>query len=68
MDAARAMGRERESGSVEVGKHADLILVAGDPSTRIGDLRQVVKVITAGRIYDSAALADSVGFNRAQRR
>ena len=64
LGAARAMGRDADSGSVEVGKRADLVLVRGDPSSRIRDLRRVVKVVTAGRLYDSAALADSVGFTR----
>lgn len=64
LGAARAMRRDGDSGSVEVGKRADLVLVRGEPLTRISDLRRVVKVVSAGRLYDSRALARSVGFDR----
>src|SRR5207302_6851288 len=37
---ARLVGQDGKTGSVTVGKTADLVLVEGDPSTRIGDLRQ----------------------------
>jgi imidazolonepropionase-like amidohydrolase len=59
---ARAMGLERELGTVEAGKRADLILVRGNPLKDIRALRQVTRVITAGRVYDPAALWRSVGF------
>ena len=64
LGAARAMGRDKDLGSVEVGKRADLILVRGDPLAHIGDLRHVEKVVSAGRLYDSRALARTVGFAR----
>jgi imidazolonepropionase-like amidohydrolase len=64
LGAARAMKLDRESGSVEVGKRADLVLVAGDPLTNISDLRRVVKVVRNGDLYDSQALGRSVGFSR----
>ena len=60
--SARAMGLERELGTVEAGKRADLILVRGNPLKDIRALRQVTRVITAGRVYDPAALWHSVGF------
>ncbi|MBS0361027.1 MAG: amidohydrolase family protein, partial [Proteobacteria bacterium] len=60
----KAMGLERESGSIEVGKRADLVLVAGDPLADISDLRRVTKVVRAGELYDSAALGRQVGFRR----
>jgi imidazolonepropionase-like amidohydrolase len=64
LGAARAMRLDMESGSVEVGKRADLVLVEGDPLAHISDLRRVTKVIRKGELYDSAALGRSVGFNR----
>jgi hypothetical protein len=64
INAARAMRLEKESGSIEVGKRADLVLVDGNPLVRIGDIRRVVSVVTDGRMYDSKALARSVGFVR----
>jgi imidazolonepropionase-like amidohydrolase len=64
LGAARAMKLDREAGSVEVGKRADLVLVKGDPLNNISDLRRVTKVVRAGELYDSAALGRSVGFHR----
>jgi imidazolonepropionase-like amidohydrolase len=61
---ARAMKMAAETGSVETGKRADLVLVEGDPLTNISDLRRVVSVVKDGRMYDSKALGRSVGFNR----
>ena len=59
---ARAMGLDHDSGTVEVGKRADLILVDGDPLQDILILRRVTRVIADGRVYDAAALWRSVGF------
>jgi len=64
MVSARAMKMAAESGSVEVGKRADLVLVNGNPLTNISDIRRVVSVVKDGLIYDSKALGRSVGFNR----
>ena len=44
----------------EVGKQADLVLVAGDPSTTIADVRKVETVFRAGVGYDPARLIASV--------
>ncbi len=59
---ARAMKLDRESGTIEAGKRADLILVAGRPDRAISDIRKVNTVIAAGRAYDCAELWKSVGF------
>jgi imidazolonepropionase-like amidohydrolase len=64
LGAARAMKLDGESGSVEVGKRADLMLVEGDPLSNISDLRRVTKVLRNGQMYDSVALGRSVGFHR----
>ena len=61
---AHVMKLDRDSGSVEVGKRADLVLVDGDPSRNISDIRRVVSVVKDGRLYSSAKLAQSVGFSR----
>jgi imidazolonepropionase-like amidohydrolase len=60
--SARAMRLDRELGTVEAGKRADLILVDGDPPNDIRVLRRVTRVVTDGRLYDAAALWRSVGF------
>jgi hypothetical protein len=61
--AARAMGLDRDAGTVEAGKRADLILVDGDPLTSISDLRKVRRVVANGRVFDTAPLWKSVGFH-----
>jgi imidazolonepropionase-like amidohydrolase len=60
---ARAMKLDRDTGTVEIGKRADLILVNGNPLERISDLRKVSTVITNGRAYESAKLWQSIGFH-----
>jgi imidazolonepropionase-like amidohydrolase len=62
--AARVMKQDGESGSIEVGKRADLVLVEGNPLEHISDIRRVVSVVSDGRMYDSKRLGRSVGFNR----
>jgi imidazolonepropionase-like amidohydrolase len=59
---ARALGRDRELGTVEAGKRADLIVVDGDPLADIRNLRQIVQVVAGGRVYDPVRLWRSVGF------
>ncbi|HEY0081854.1 MAG TPA: amidohydrolase family protein, partial [Pyrinomonadaceae bacterium] len=59
---ARALKLERELGTIEAGKRADLILVAGNPLDSISNIRRVKYVITSGRMYDCDALWQSVGF------
>jgi imidazolonepropionase-like amidohydrolase len=49
-----------EVGTVEVGKRADLVLIQGDPSTDISDIRRVVTVFKDGVGYDSAKLFAAV--------
>ena len=62
--SARAMKLDSESGTVEAGKRADLILVNGDPVANISDLRKVARVVANGRMYDCGRLWESVGFRR----
>ena len=62
--AARAMKLDAESGTVEPGKRADLVLVEGNPLEDIHALRHVVRVVAGGRLYLSTQLAQSVGFRR----
>jgi len=61
LGAARVMKRDQELGSVAPGKLADLILVDGDPASRISDIRRVVLTVKDGTIYDPAALWRTVG-------
>lgn len=56
--AARFAGRGDEVGTIEVGKRADLLLLAADPTTDIRALRTLETVVLDGRLLDSEALAD----------
>ena len=60
--AARAMKLDGDSGTIEAGKRADMILVNGNPEENIHDIRKVAKVVTNGWMYDSGKLWESVGF------
>lgn len=54
---ADAIGLSTELGSVEVGKRADLVLVAGDPSRDAGAMARVQQVWRDGRlVLDDGAL------------
>jgi hypothetical protein len=59
---ARAMGLERESGTLRPGLRADVLVVNGDPLARISDIRKVRLVIAGGRRYEPAPLWRSVRF------
>jgi len=59
---ARAMRMEKESGTLEPGKRADVLVVDGNPLANISDIRKVSAVFSAGRMYQPAALWEAVGF------
>jgi imidazolonepropionase-like amidohydrolase len=60
---ARNVGADKRTGSIAVGKQADLLLVDGDPEANIGDLRQVDAVILDGAYLDGDALRREAGFS-----
>jgi imidazolonepropionase-like amidohydrolase len=59
---ARAMGLDKELGTLEQGKRADLIVIDGDPLIEIRNTRNVEFTMTNGRLYTSGELWRSVGF------
>lgn len=60
---ARLNGVDAHTGSIKVGKTADLALVAGDPSQHIGDLRQTRIVMLDGTLLDADALRTAAGYS-----
>jgi len=56
LDNARAFGLERELGSVEVGKRADLLLLAADPLKDVRAYEAIETVILNGRALRRSAL------------
>ncbi len=59
---ARLVGADGRTGSIAVGKAADLVLVEGDPSRDIGDLRHTRTVMMDGKLMDADALRAAGGF------
>ena len=60
LNGATYLGREKSIGSITAGKQADLVVLNGDPSTTIGDMRKVEIVFRQGVAYDPAKLIASV--------
>jgi imidazolonepropionase-like amidohydrolase len=60
LNGARWLGVEKDVGSIEAGKAADLVVVAGDPAKTISDIRKIETVFKDGVGYDSKKLLDSV--------
>lgn len=60
LNGATFLGRGDIVGSIVAGKQADLVIVAGDPSTRIEDIRNVTLVFKQGVGYDPKKLVASV--------
>ncbi|GMV08727.1 MAG: amidohydrolase [Gemmatimonadota bacterium] len=60
LNGATYLGRDALVGSIAPGKQADLVIVNGDPSARIADVRNVELVFKQGVGYDPHKLIDSV--------
>jgi imidazolonepropionase-like amidohydrolase len=60
LNGAIFLGRQAQIGSISIGKNADLVVIKGDPSARIGDIENVEIVFKDGVGYDTSKLLDSV--------
>jgi imidazolonepropionase-like amidohydrolase len=60
LNGAKYLGRDGQVGTIAVGRQADLVLVNGDPSSNIEDVRRVDTVFKQGVGYDPAKLIASV--------
>lgn len=60
LNGARYLGRDSVTGSLAVGKLADLVVLEGDPTADIGAVRMVQLVFRQGIGYDPKALIESV--------
>ena len=54
---AEALGLDREIGTVQPGKRANLLLLRKDPTQSVDAYDEIVKVILRGRILDRTGLA-----------
>ncbi|WP_174286191.1 amidohydrolase family protein [Sphingomonas bacterium] len=59
---ARVMGLDKQLGTIEPGKQADMVLLNADPLADIHNTRRIAKTISAGAVYDPAPLWTVVGF------
>jgi imidazolonepropionase-like amidohydrolase len=59
-NGAKYLGRDALIGTIAAGKQADLVVVTGDPSTTIADIRNVDTVFKRGVGFDPAKLVASV--------
>ena len=55
-NAAQIMHAEQEWGSLQSGRVANLVIVAGNPAARISDTRKIETVILNGKILDRVSL------------
>ncbi len=56
LNAAIFLGKERDMGSIDEGKLADMVLLQANPLDDISNAQKIELVIKAGRIVDRGAL------------
>ena len=61
IEAAKVMHKDRDLGSIAPGKYADMILVKGDPTRQISDIRRVDMVIKNGDVYRPSEMYPAFG-------
>ena len=59
-NGATYMGKQNEMGSISPGKNADLVVIKGNPTSKIEDVEKVEIVFKDGVGYDSQELFESV--------
>jgi imidazolonepropionase-like amidohydrolase len=63
---AKAMGLDSETGTLEIGKEADIAILEKNPLTDIHNLRTVTAVVTNGNYYESDPLWQAADFKPRQ--
>jgi imidazolonepropionase-like amidohydrolase len=61
LNAAKIMSMDKDLGSITAGKLADLILVDGDPTKNISDIRKTAVVVKDGVLYYPKELYTELG-------
>jgi imidazolonepropionase-like amidohydrolase len=59
---ARAMKLDKDVGTIEVGKRADLIILDDNPLESISNTRKLRSVVRQSRMFDCAQLWQAAGF------
>jgi len=60
LNGATFLGEAERIGTLAIGKQADIVIVRGDPSLKIADIRNVQLVFKDGVGYDPAKLLESI--------
>ena len=60
IESARSLGMDRDIGSLEVGKLADLVILTADPSADIRNSDDIERVMLGGRLYDARTMNEVV--------
>jgi len=60
LNGAKLLGMVDKIGSIAAGKDADVVVIDGNPATKIADIEKVELVFKDGVGYDPAKLIDSV--------
>lgn len=68
LGAAEVAKQDKNLGTIEPGKLADMILVDGDPAGRISDIRRVVLTIKDGVVYEPNRMWESIGVRPVEER
>ena len=61
LTAAQVAKREKDLGTIEPGKLADFIIIDGDPTRHIRDVRRVVTVVKDGRVFQPEEIYGELG-------
>jgi imidazolonepropionase-like amidohydrolase len=61
LNAARIMSLDKDLGSITPGKLADVILINGDPTVNISNIRNTALVVKDGALYKPAELYTELG-------
>lgn len=64
IESARSLGYDRDIGSLEPGKLADLVVLDADPTQNIRNSDKVSKVMVGGHLYDAGTLNEELTGNR----
>ena len=61
---AKTLGMDRDLGTLEAGKLADLIVIEGNPLQDIRQSEKVTRTMVNGRLYDAATLNETASRER----
>ena len=61
INAARMIGREKDLGTIEPGKLADLVILDGDPLADIRNTTRIYRTLKGGVVYEPVDPAKPIG-------